>query len=153
MTIVTAVLLGSRIVAAAEEATRDDGMREALIEALAEARFEADRLRARLETLEFGRRDGGWIPGDVPGSIDVAAMETLRVLDVNRQLRMVIISGGYREGLRPGMRFALMRGSESTARVRVIDVRGAISGAVIEQERSRRSAAVADRPVLLREEL
>lgn len=125
--------------------------REVLIEALAEARAEADGLRARLEALEFGRYDAAWTPDTAGASLDSAALASLRVLDVNRDLGMVILNAGHREGLRPGMRFALMQDGRTTAHVRVADVRLAVSGAVIEREELRRAVSTADRPVLLRE--
>ncbi len=137
--------------APAGSAPLPESKQQALIEALAEARAEADSLKARLEALQFGRHDAAWTPDTVVGSLDAVAMESLRILDINRELRMVIINGGRREGLRAGMRFILMRDGQETAQVRVIDVRHAVSGAVIEREQSRRSASTSDRPMLLRE--
>ncbi len=146
-----ALWLGIGCLGVAGAVAEPEAARQALIEALAESRFEADGLRARLEALTFGV-GGAWNPdaGGV-GWLDGATLETLKVLDINRELRMLVLSGGRRVGLRPGMRFALMRGERVSARVRIIDVRREVSGAVIEWEDSRRPAGVSDRTVLLRE--
>ncbi len=137
--------------ARAETVPEPAPIRQVLIEALAEARAEADGLRARLEALQFGLHAGAWTPDAVDGSLDADAMASLRILDVNRELRMVILNGGRREGLRAGMRFGLMQDGRPTAQVRLTDVRHAVSGAVIEREESQREASISDRPVLLRE--
>ena len=133
------------------DTSRSAEFQDLLIEALAETRAEADGLRARLEALSFGARDGGWTPDVLSGTLDAKVLESLRVLDVNPELRTVIFNAGSREGLRPGMRFALMRDARATAQVRLIDVRNSVSGAVMEREEPRRTVSTSDRPVLLRE--
>lgn len=134
----------------AAAAGEDDPARRALIEALAETRLEADGLRAEIESRAFGRY-GAWNPDAGDGAIEAAALEGLRVLDVNRELGMLILGGGRRDGLRAGMRFALMSGARVTAYATVVDVRREISGALIERGEPRAAAAGSYRPVLLRE--
>lgn len=135
----------------AEDNTTPYALNEALLEELVAARLEADGLRARLETLEFGRHGSGWTPDAGFGLLDAAVLEALRVADVNPELGMVILNAGRRAGLRPGMRFALMRGAQVTARVRLVDVRGNVGGAVIESKESLRKVAAGDRAVLMRD--
>lgn len=149
--VVAAALVGLDPAAYAGSRSEASRQRQALIEALAEARAEADGLRVRLESLEFARYDAVWTPDTASASLDTGALASLKVIDVNRELGMVILNAGHREGLRPGMRFALTQEGRTTAQVRVADVRPAVSGAVIESEESRRAISVADRPVLLRD--
>ncbi len=136
--------------AAVAVARQPETTTEVFIDALADALAEADALRARLEALEFGRRGGAWTPDGTVGLLDAGTLEALRVLDVNHDLRMVILSAGHRDGLRPGMRFALMRDGDVTVQVRVLDVRGAVSGALMETAPKRRMPSTSDRPVLMR---
>ncbi len=136
---------------AAGDTLREPEFKDVLIEALAEARAEADGLRARLEALSFGTRDAGWTPDTLSGTLDAGVLESLRVLDVNPELRMVVFNAGSREGLRAGMRFALMRDARVTANLRLIDVRNSVSGAVMERLERRHTVSTSDRPVLLRE--
>lgn len=148
--VAAAAFIGVVIQAGATDGEPTDDQR-VLIDALVEARIETDALRSRLEALSFGRRDVLWTPDSGEGRLDLSALETLRVLDVNRDLQMVIIGGGRRAGLQAGMSFLLMRDDAPTAQVRLVDVRREISGAVIERTEKGRTAAVTDRPVLLRE--
>lgn len=55
------------------------------------------------------------------------------VMDVNRALGMVILDAGGRQGIRPGMALVAVRDGRPVARVRVVDVRREIAGAVVQQ--------------------
>jgi len=44
---------------------------------------------------------------------------------------MVVIGAGRQQGLRPGMQLAAMRGGKLVAKLRVVDVRSTITGAVV----------------------
>ena len=76
--------------------------------------------------------------------------QEIKILDVNRALKMVIVSGGARQGMKPGMVFMTMRGDKGVARVRVVDVRKLISGAVIEELESGGYPEQNDRLVIMR---
>lgn len=62
-----------------------------------------------------------------------AAVESARVVDVNPDLRLVVLSIGTAQGARVGMPLAVMRGDRVVAEVRIVEVRPRISGALIEK--------------------
>lgn len=99
-----------------------------LSSALAAARLEADARSSVQGARTMAPVEGGMNEGKghrVP--------ENVRVADVNADLRMVVLGSGRRHGLTPGMVFAVMREGRKVARVRVVDVRPAVAGAVIEE--------------------
>ena len=113
-----------------------------LAEALAAVRIEADLYKARLDQ---GGLETEWKPaGDLDGE--------LKILEVNPDLRMVILDGGVRRGLRNGMRLVVLRDQKPVARLIVVDVRAAVAGAVIEEARDRKEPAAGDRVILARPE-
>lgn len=112
---------------------------QGLSQALAAARLENDVLKARLDRQEY-EAAGEWMPGGAR----VREAE-YRILDVNRELGMAILNAGRRQGVRPGMTFAVMQGERSVATLRVIDARAAVAGAVIET--TRRYPQVQDRAI------
>lgn len=61
----------------------------------------------------------------------VRAGET-KVLDVNAALRMVVLDAGRSAGVEPGVVFAVVREGRAVARLRVVDVRERIAGAVLD---------------------
>ena len=115
-----------------------------LAEELANARLEADGLKARLDGRAYELVAG------VAGRIPQAGIgdKEFRVLDVNRELGMVILDGGRRDGLKPGLQFAVIGKDRAVATVRIVDVRAAVAGAVI-QELGRGGPSVHDRAVLV----
>lgn len=115
-----------------------------LSESLAAATAEADALRARLDGRAYGM--GGKGP-DVDPQAGVRARE-FRVLDVNHELGMVILDGGRGDGLKPGLQLAVIEKDRAVATVRIVDVRMAVAGAVI-QDVSRGGPSVHDRAVLV----
>jgi cell shape-determining protein MreC len=56
-----------------------------------------------------------------------------QVLDVNPRLQMVVLNAGRQQGVRVGMPFVVLRGDRVVARVKVLEVRRQISGALVEQ--------------------
>ncbi len=98
--------------------------------ALAAAQSENDSLRARLDGKALGSA-----PAAVPG--EEAATRLMegdaRLLDVSRELGMLVMDTGARQGVRAGMVLMVMREKRSLARVRVVDVRRRVAGAVIEE--------------------
>ncbi|HMP72786.1 MAG TPA: hypothetical protein PKE55_05925 [Kiritimatiellia bacterium] len=57
--------------------------------------------------------------------------EAVRVIAVDRELDIVALSGGSRQHLRAGMNGALVRDGRVIARIRLVDVRRDVSGAVV----------------------
>jgi len=110
-----------------------------LAEALAKSKAEADALKARLDGRVAGDRRSVAVPG---------GGRVFEISDVNRDLGMVILGGGRTDGVKPGMRFAVMQGDRAVATVRVVEVRAAIAGAVIEP-RNRADPRVRDRAVVM----
>ncbi len=116
-----------------------------LAEALALAKAETDRLRARLDG-----RASETAAGRSGRPVNPAGVEKkeFRVLDVNKELGMVILDGGRQDGVKPGLQFAVMQEDRAVATVRVVDARTAVAGAVI-QKTSRAFPRVQDRAVVV----
>lgn len=120
-------------------------------------RDEAERLR--LERDEWMRRaaegrqaeDLLAIAGDElpPAQPDASVVSpsgwTVAAADETRGL--VALGGGWREGLRPGMAVAIVRGDELIARARVVQVRERLTGARVETIAGGRFPAAGDRAV------
>lgn len=113
-----------------------------LAEALADARAVNDSLRARLARQAFG---DGVVLSDAADTAAVALAAGVRVADVNRDLRMVILDAGRLQGMAPGVVLSVVQGDRAIARIRVVDVRRALSGAVIEDVVWRAFPAPGDR--------
>lgn len=116
-----------------------------LTEALALAKAETDRLRARLDGRASETAEGR---GGRPVNPAEVEKKEFRVLDVNKELGMVILDGGRQDGVKPGLQFAVMQEDRAVATVRVVDVRTAVAGAVI-QKTGRAFPRVQDRAVVV----
>jgi hypothetical protein len=112
-------------------------------EALATAKAQSDALQAKLDSRAYVA-DGGRQEPD--GLTDKG--KTYRVLEVNDELGMVILDGGRRDGLKPGVQLAVIEKDRAVATVRIVDVRAAVAGAVI-QEMGRGKPKAQDRAVLV----
>ena len=95
-----------------------------LTASLASVRAEADVFRAQLERAELAMES--------PGT-GVLLREAFQVTDVDERLRMVILDAGSLQGVKPGMRFQVLRGDKPVAEVRAVDVRSRVSGAAVEE--------------------
>ena len=127
-----AVLLsGGAVAGERDEVTRLIRQVSYLSEALAASKAEADVLRAQVDArASVGAGDRGVI---LPG---VALSEKeYRVLDVNKELGMVILNGGKQDGVKAGMQFAVIEQGRAVAQVRIVDVRAAVAGAVVQEGR------------------
>lgn len=116
-----------------------------LTEALARAKAETDDLRARLDSRAHEAAGGR---GGSSTRAVAAGKKEYRILDVNKELGMVVLDGGRQDGLKPGLRFAVMQGDRAVAMVRVVDVRTAVAGAVI-RKTDRAFPRVQDRAVVV----
>lgn len=113
-------------------------------EALATAESKVDAVRAQLDRR--ASMAAGCSQTVVAG--DAAKGKEFRILEVNDELGMVILDGGRRDGLRPGVEFAVLEKDRTVATVRIVDVRAAVAGAVI-QEMGRGIPKARDRAVLV----
>lgn len=78
------------------------------------------------------------------GAKATGTLGAARVLDVNRQLRLVVLDVGAEQGARVGMAFVLTRGDREIARVRVVETRRRICGALIEKMQSNVTVTAGD---------
>jgi hypothetical protein len=69
----------------------------------------------------------------VGAAIEPGTLEAAQVLAVNPQLQLVVLNVGQQQGVRVGMPFLVMRGDRLVGRVRVVEARRQVCGAVIEQ--------------------
>jgi hypothetical protein len=109
---------------------------------LAEAMAELDVERSR-------RPAEGNAGGEVVAS-ETLEVADLGVVDVNRPLNMVVLSGGGSQGMKPGLRFTVVRDRKAIGRVRTIDVRSKIAGAVVEETSEGTFPEKGDRVILSR---
>lgn len=111
------------------EAARQERQIRYLSAALAATQGDNDALRARLDgkVLESALSA---VPGEEATRLLAGGV---LVLDVNRELGMLVMEAGARQGVRAGMILMVMREKDSLARVRVTDVRRRVAGAVIEK--------------------
>lgn len=72
----------------------------------------------------------------------------LQVVDVNREMMVAVVSGGIRSGMKPGMRFSVVRGNDVLAVIRISDVRERIAGGLIEWNERMPFPEAGDRLVL-----
>ena len=146
------LLMAAGMAAASDEAEPTTGKVEFLqrqvwylSEALASARAETDFLKARMDSRAYEVAGGtGGLPAE---SVTVVEKEYL-ILDINKELGMVILNGGRQDGVKPGLQFAVVQGDRAVATVRVVDVRTAIAGAVI-QKPGRELPRVQDRAIVV----
>ncbi len=117
---------------------------QSLSEALVAAKIENDFLKARMESRASEAVDTSGLRLD--GSA-ILRDKAYLILDVNKELGMVILNGGRRDGVKPGMMFDVINGDKTVTTVRVVDSRSAIAGAVI-QNVGRELPKVQDRVVL-----
>lgn len=75
----------------------------------------------------------GWLSGAAADQTPPGALEAATVMDVNDRLRVVVLNVGQQAGARVGMPFLVWRGDRLLGRVRVVEVRRQVSGAVIEE--------------------
>lgn len=114
-----------------------------LSEALVAAKVEIDMLKSRFEGRSGGADSG---KAEIVPAGTVRKIEYL-ILDVNKELGMVILNGGRRDGVKPGLMFDVVEGDKSVTTVRVVDARADIAGAVI-QNADREIPKVQDRAVV-----
>lgn len=113
--------------------------------ALVSARIEIDSLRARLENKAEGTAG---LVGELFHGSELVVKKEYLILDVNKELGMVILNGGRQDGVKPGLMFNVIKGDKSVTTVRVVDARATIAGALV-QNGSREWPKVQDRAVVV----
>ena len=110
---------------------QDAAMREAGVP------VQGEMAAAQAALAEPGRAQGGRVAADqpVPGS---------RVLSVNPDLNVVVLTVGGADGVRPGMEMNILRANEPVARVRVVETRDRVCAAVIQDVESATGPRVGD---------
>ncbi len=141
------LLMGRGLMAGVNEGEADFLRRQVkfLTEALAMTKAEADGLRARVDSRGYETAGGR---GGRPVAPAEMRDKEFRILDVNKELGMVILDGGRQNGVKPGLKFAVMQEDRAVATVRVVDARAAVAGAVIHKT-NRAFPRVQDRAVVV----
>jgi hypothetical protein len=139
-----AALLKQRLPDAAAAPAGADPMQAA--KALAEAE-RAKRLLAAQQPAQ-PVEPAATPPAKAPEAVQPAPQPTLesgQVVSVNPGLQLVVINLGETQGVRLGMPFVVIHGDRIVGRVKVVEVRRKISGAVIEQMDRQAPIQVGDR--------
>jgi len=88
--------------------------------------------KARLRVEESLRAANTLIGRSSKGQGNPAGLTGGRVIDVKPDLALVVSDLGSRQGVKTGMPFQVWRGDKQVASVRVVDVRDAVSGAIVQ---------------------
>ena len=97
---------------------------------LARSRSEIDEGRARKGS---GGQSADRRVDDGPRVVASADSEAWLIADVNLDLKLVVFGAGNDRDVKKGMPLACMRGEKVIARLRVVEVRERMTGAVIEE--------------------
>ena len=87
--------------------------------------------------------------GQNRGGSDSVLAESWKITDVNPDLKLVVLDSGRASGLKQGMMLYALRGDRPAARLRVVDVREHMAGAVIEANLGFGNPEKGDRVVLM----
>ena len=87
---------------------------------------------ARLKVEECLRSASALINRDETKNVSTAGLTSARVVDTKPDLALVVANIGSRQGVKTGMPFQVWRGEKQIASVRVVDVRDAVSGAIVQ---------------------
>jgi len=88
--------------------------------------------KSRLKVEENLRSASALISKEETKSISAAGLTSGRVVDTKPDLALVVANLGSRQGVKTGMPFQVWRGEKQIASVRVVDVRDAVSGAIVQ---------------------
>jgi hypothetical protein len=108
--------------------------------------------QAELDVLKARRDDAAWKASAEGVTAQTLGSGPMAVIDVNRDLNLVVLDAGSSKGVRPGMRFSVVRDDRAVARVRAVDVRERIAGAIVEEAEPGRYPGKGDRIVVRRSE-
>lgn len=113
--------------------------RDGLLARLADEQYASDRLQVVPERLSE--------VGQAQGSVSLAGWS---VLEANRELGLVAVRAGARDGLRSGLMLAVIRDGGLVARVKIVEVRERIAAGHIEALAEGRFPQEGDRVVVWR---
>ena len=88
--------------------------------------------KSRLKVEERLRSASAFIGGQESKNVSGAGLTTGRVVDTKPDLALIVANLGSRQGVKTGMPFQVWRGQKQIASVRVVDVRDAVSGAIVQ---------------------
>lgn len=85
-----------------------------------------------LKVEERLRSASAFIGGQESKNVSAAGLTSGRVVDTKPDLALIVANLGSRQGVKTGMPFQVWRGQKQIASVRVVDVRDAVSGAIVQ---------------------
>lgn len=88
--------------------------------------------KSRLKVEERLRSASAFIGGQESRNVSAAGLTSGRVVDTKPDLALIVANLGSRQGVKTGMPFQVWRGEKQIASVRVVDVRDAVSGAIVQ---------------------
>ena len=71
--------------------------------------------------------------GQAPASAAVSDLQNVRIVSLKPDLGIAVLSAGSRDGVKPGMPFEIFREDKPIAKILVTEVRGSVSGAVVQE--------------------
>ncbi len=108
----------------------------------AQALAEAERVR---RALAAAKPAAAKAPSPTVAEPVAPTLDSAQVVSLNWSLELAVINLGSEQGVRLGMPFAVIRGTRVIARLKVVEVRKKISGAVIETMDRGNAVKVGDR--------
>lgn len=109
---------------------RRKGMTESVINLLKTSAAIDGKHRAKVE--ERLRSASAFIGGQESRNVSAAGLTSGRVVDTKPDLALIVANLGSRQGVKTGMPFQVWRGQKQIGSVRIVDVRDAISGAIVQ---------------------
>ncbi len=103
---------------------------------------EVARAKGVLMTIRPAAESGATVNASVAGP--EPTLESARVLEVNPNLRLVVLNVGLLHGVRVGMPFVVLQGDRVVAELKVVEVRRRICGALIEKVDENATLAAGD---------
>jgi hypothetical protein len=88
--------------------------------------------KSRLKVEESLRAASALIDKEDSKIASSAGLTSGRVIDTKPDLALVVANLGSRQGVKNGMPFQVWRGEKQIASIRVVDVRDAVSGAIVQ---------------------
>lgn len=100
--------------------------------------------------LDMAKLDGGseQIAAKPVPEMTYNDITRLRVMDVNRKMKVAVVSGGLRAGMKTGMKFSIMRDDKVIAAIRLVEVRENFAGGLVDVVDTDRFPEVGDRLIL-----
>jgi len=126
-----------------------------LREEVAKLTLSLAQARAEIDETGVGRNGGGrltessGVEGQIDGGSSSVVADSWKITEVNPDLKLVVLDSGRASGLKQGMMLYALRGDRPAARLRVVDVREHMTGAVVEANLGFGNPEKGDRVVLM----